>query len=166
MMDTLQKIKKSYFENIFVNRLEADSSIKVLDVLAKMLSSTGAVKKQYRDAVIEREINFPTGMPTKIPAAIPHTDSKYCLKKALAVGILEKPVKFGLMGGEDGQTVDTNLIFMLSLPDPKSQVVIIQKMLEIFRNEQMMKRLLELGKKDILQMKEMLANYFSGNIEE
>ncbi len=98
---------------------------------------------------------------TKIPTALPHTDSEYCLNKALAVGILENPVPFGLMGGEDGDVIKAKLVFMLSLPDPKSQIVIIQRILEMFRNGQTMAELLKLGEGDSNDVKQMLLSYFS-----
>ncbi|BBB48918.1 PTS system, galactitol-specific IIA component [Pelolinea submarina] len=154
-------MEKSFFDLIVVDKMNVGTSTEVLEKLSGSLYAQKAVNEHFQAAVIEREHNFPTGMPTKIPAALPHTDSEYCLRKALAVGVLEKPVTFGLMGGEDGETIDTKMVFMLSLPNPKSQIVIIQKILEIFREEPTMEMLQRTGEKDPSELRKILTSYFS-----
>ncbi len=154
-------MNEPFFDFVLVEKIKTTSSIEVLDKLSTTLFINGAVVSQFRNAVIERENNFPTGMPTKIPTALPHTDSEYCLKKALAVAILEEPVPFGLMGGEDGDVIKAKLVFMLSLPDPKSQIQIIQKILDMFRNEQIIAKMVELSERNINDVKNMLLKHFS-----
>lgn len=162
-METLHQTQKTFFEEIFILTLKEDSYINILIKLSEELFSSGIVTKKYQNALLERERSFPTGMPTAIPAALPHTDSEHCLKNALAIGILEEPVTFGLMGGEEGDTVDVKIVFMLSLPNPKSQIVIIQGMLEILRNDHMMQLLIKNGKENTNKAKKMLVDYFSKN---
>ena len=160
-MKTKAHDQKTFFDEIFVRTLSVDTCSDVIRELSGTLYDSGAVTNQFKNAVLDREAIFPTGIPTKIPAALPHTDAEHCLKNALAVGILEKPVPFGLMGGEADETVDVEIVFMLSLPNPKSQVAVIQKMLEILRDDKTMELLIKNGSENVDAVKAMLVDFFS-----
>ncbi len=155
------KNRETFFNEIFVFSLNLDSDTEVLEKLSEVLIESGMVKKEFQEAVIKRENAFPTGIPTLIPAALPHADAGFCLESALAVGILETPVPFGLMGGENGDEVLVQAVFMLSLPDPKSQIAVIQRMLEMLRDGQTMQKLIKYGKDDICKVKATLSDFFS-----
>jgi PTS system galactitol-specific IIA component len=155
--------QKTFFDEIFIHKINVDTCKDVIRELSATLYDSGAVTNQFQNAVLDREAVFPTGIPTKIPAALPHTDAEHCLKNALAVGILDKPVPFGLMGGEVDEIVDVNIVFMLSLPNPKSQVAVIQKMLEILRNDKTMELLIKNGREDVDAVRALLVDYFSND---
>ena len=70
----------------------------LLTKMSKVLIDAGFVHESYKDAVIERERVFPTGLPTQgINVAIPHTDSIHVKKEGFLVGVLEQPVTFEMM---------------------------------------------------------------------
>lgn len=114
---------------------DVKTSEDAIRVLAEELYQHGYVKDAFKDAVLTRERSFPTGIPTEIPVALPHADAKYCEQPGLALGLLAEPISFGLMGGDDSETVETRLVFMISLPDPKSQMLMIQKMVKLFQEK-------------------------------
>ena len=115
---------------------DVKSSEEVIRILADELYQRGYVKDAFKDAVLTRERRFPTGIPTEIPVALPHANAEYCLRPALALGLLAEPVSFGLMGGDEGETIETRLVFMISLPDPKSQLLMIQRLVKLFQEEE------------------------------
>ena len=162
-MKTKAHDQKTFFDKIFVRTINVDTCNDVIRELSGMLYDSGAVTNQFQNAVLDREAVFPTGIPTKIPAALPHTDAEHCLQKALVVGILDKPVSFGLMGGEADETVDVKIVFMLSLPNPKSQVSVIQKMLGILRDDKTMELLIKNGREDVDAVSAMLIDFFSAD---
>jgi PTS system galactitol-specific IIA component len=114
---------------------DVKSSEDAIRILADELYQRGYVKDAFKDAVLARERSFPTGIPTEIPVALPHADAEYSELPAIALGVLAEPVSFGLMGGDDDETVETRLIFMISLPEPKDQMLMIQRLVKLFREK-------------------------------
>lgn len=123
-------------KNFLVMKLNKDSKEEVLRSMASQMESEGFVKDTYAQAVCDREVVFPTGLPTKgVGVAIPHTDSIHVNKKAISLGILEKPVEFTVMGTED-ETVEVGLVFMLAIINPDEQVEMLQKLIGICQDEE------------------------------
>ena len=102
-------------DTILVAELQADSPADCIRQMAEILSRQGIVKPEFVEAVLAREKEYPTGIPVGVPVALPHTDAEHCLKPAVIIGKMEQPVAFGMMGGEEDETVDVRLVFMLSL---------------------------------------------------
>lgn len=101
--------------------------------LGSRLRECGHVAETFVDAVLDRERTFPTGLPTRIPVAIPHTDATHCYKPGIAVGVLRHPVEFGEMGNPHG-TVGVRAVFLLSIPDPSQQVDCLRALVEAFQD--------------------------------
>jgi PTS system galactitol-specific IIA component len=71
----------------------------ILALMANRLIDKGYTKQSYLQAVLNREKEYPTGLPTNgVGVAIPHADTKYVLKPGIAVATLKSPVKFNVMG--------------------------------------------------------------------
>jgi PTS system galactitol-specific IIA component len=158
ILDDMQTSKKQcVFKDLLVIPLTAPSSQDAMAVLADTLYQEGHVTSEYKAAVIKRERIFPTGIPTATPAAIPHTDAEFCKHVAMAVGVAVRPISFGVMGGEQGETIPLRLIFMLSLPEPKTQVAMIQKMVQMLRDNEMMSRMVG---SELPEIKKLLISYF------
>lgn len=113
------------------------------DALRKMgakLLKCGYVNKGFTEAIIEREKNFPTGISTKnIGVAIPHTDVEYVNKTSIAIGTLNKPVTFQNMGSDD--ELQINIIFMLAIKEPKEQLKMLQKLTEVFQDDNALEKI-------------------------
>ena len=108
-MDILVKLK--------VNAEDGKAAIKQLSAL---LYGRGYVKKSYLRGVLEREEKYPTGLRLKggINAALPHAEIEHVLKPALAVGVLEKPVKFRNMERPEEFVENVKIVFMPALDKP------------------------------------------------
>lgn len=106
--------------------LEASTDQEVLGALADRLLDAGHVFDTFKAAVQARERRYPTGLPTVVPAAIPHTDADHVLHAGLAVATLARPVAFGEMGGSAEARVETRLVIMLVLKDAHSQIAALQ----------------------------------------
>lgn len=77
-------------ENIILN-LSATDKESVLSQMSDVLYQNGFVKSTFKDAVIEREKEFATGLPTHLcSVAIPHTDVEHINNRTIGVAILEK----------------------------------------------------------------------------
>ncbi len=95
---------------------------KVLDVLAAAAVNAGFAKEGFRQAILEREEKYPTGLHTpEVEVAVPHADAEWTLQPSLLIGILQDPVIFEPMGGEGGE-VNAELVFMLTIEDASEHV--------------------------------------------
>lgn len=108
-----------------IARTGADTAEDVLRVLSRRLRDLGAVTADFERAVLAREAAYPTGLPTVVPVAIPHTDPEHVLSAGFAVATTEVPVAFGEMG-TPGRTVEARLVVMLVIADAHLQVAALQ----------------------------------------
>ncbi|GAB3056939.1 PTS sugar transporter subunit IIA [Salinicoccus sesuvii] len=143
-------------ESIILLDLEADSKEAVLTAMANNLEQRGLIKDSYLQAVIEREEEFATGLPTGgVSVAIPHTDVEHVIKKTISVAVLKNPVPFGMMG-DPNETVDVELVFMLAMDKSDSQLSLLQGLMQLFRDEEMLKYLV--SETDKTKMVDVLKN--------
>lgn len=126
-------------EDLVQTNIKAASKEEVIKVLADKLKAKKCVDDGYYDKVIQREKNYPTGLPTIIPIALCHTERESVLKSALAVGTLEQPVDFQQMGSPE-LTVKAEIVFLLALNDPKDQIPWIMKLTSVFKEKENMEK--------------------------
>ncbi|AKG74943.1 PTS sugar transporter subunit IIA [Salinicoccus halodurans] len=146
-----------YFdESIILLDLEAGSKEEVLTAMASNLEEKGLIKSSYLEAVIAREEEFATGLPTNgVSVAIPHTDVEHVNTKTISVAVLKKPVEFGVMG-DPNEMVDVELVFMLAMDKADSQLNLLQNLMQIFQNEETLKFLA--NEKDKTKIVNLLEN--------
>ena len=107
--------------------IKAKDAEGALRYIAEHLVRLGYAKETYPDAVIAREQEYPTGLPTNgAGVAIPHCDADHVIKPAIAVCTLSSPVTFGVMGEKDA-TVQVDIILMLAINDPTSQLDVLRR---------------------------------------
>lgn len=133
----MQEVKYIHSNLIQVD-LNAETWDEVLIKLSKNLISKGFVKESYLNAVIEREKEFPTGLPTDgIGVAIPHTDIQHVIKPCIAVGVLGRPVRFNAMD-DPTEGIDVKIVFMLAINDSKDQLKILNRLITIFQENELL----------------------------
>ncbi|WP_252311929.1 PTS sugar transporter subunit IIA [Sinobaca sp. H24] len=135
--------KLFFDESVILMEVNGETKEAVLEEMGNNLIQKGLVKDSFVEAVIAREKEFATGLPTAgVAVAIPHTDVEHVNTKTISVGILKKPVAFGIMGEEE-ETVNVELVFMLAMNETHSQLALLQKLMEIFQNEETLKYLMK-----------------------
>lgn len=125
-----------YFnESIVLLDLEGNTKEEILSAMALNLEEKGLVKESFKDAVVAREQEYATGLPTMgYSVAIPHTDAEHVIRKTISVAVLKEPVEFGIMGDPE-ETTDVKLVFMLAMDQADSQLGLLQKLMQIFQDE-------------------------------
>ena len=109
--------------------IEAKTDQEAIEILAKHLYEKGIVKESYIDAVKEREKVFSTGLNfEEMGIAIPHTDSIHVNRQS------KEPVKFCHMGMPE-ESVKCEMMFMMAIEKPESQVDFLGRMMDIFQSE-------------------------------
>ncbi len=138
-------------ELIFKN-LAAENSKDAIEIMASELYKKGLVKKEYIDEILAREEIYPTGLYTgEINVAIPHCDYQFVNKKSIAVGILEKPIKFKKMD-EPSEDVDISIIIMLAIDEPDNHISYLTKVFGLVQNQELLNRLYSSNDEEILKI--------------
>jgi PTS system galactitol-specific IIA component len=110
------------------------SQKEMFEVVSKKLYKKGYVKATFRDALIKREAEYPTGLAlNKTSIAIPHTDVHHIEIPFIYVIKLKRPLSFVQMATTE-EWIEVDYIFMLGIKDPSKQVgllsIIMNKMQE------------------------------------
>jgi lichenan operon transcriptional antiterminator len=88
-----EKLQNLFSEDLFFPKLKYDDPAEIITNLANLLYAKGFVTADYVESVIEREKISPTSIGNLV--AIPHPINQNALDSCIAIGILEKPVKWG-----------------------------------------------------------------------
>lgn len=130
-----------------VLQMDAKSSTEVIQQLGSTLNDLGFVKADFVEAAIARETEYPTGLLLggNVNAAIPHVDCDYVNRSAVGFATLKKPALFHRMDETD-QEIPVQLVIMLALDKPKSQVEMLQQVALILQQPETVQRLMEAAK--------------------
>ncbi|GAB3804348.1 PTS sugar transporter subunit IIA [Virgibacillus kimchii] len=144
--------------------LEGNSYKEVLSTMANNLHEKDLVKESFSQAVINREGEFATGLPTSgVSVAIPHTDVEHVHTKTISVATLKEPVEFGIMGGAPEETTPVKVVFMLAMNDSQDQLSLLQQLMQVFQDEETLMTIA--NEKDKTAMKQLLADKLSLDVE-
>ncbi len=145
-------MSKLFFdESVILLDMEGDTAEKVLRMMAANLVEKSLVKESFVPAILKREREFATGLPTNsVPVAIPHTDVEHVKQKSISVAVLKNPVDFVVMG-EESQTTAVRLVFMLAMDEVHSQLTLLQKLMQIFQEEETLKKIVETKNKTLIK---------------
>lgn len=151
----MKKLLYDAKEQFMYGQFDAEERVALLEKMSEVLIEEKYVKESYRQAVVLREQEFPTGLPTKgISVAIPHTDSEHVLHEGFLVGIVDNPVTFEVMASP-GQEVEVEIVFMLAIKEPENQLVMLQKLIGLCQNEASLKLIKE--GTDIVRINQLLG---------
>ena len=130
------------FEELTFPNFYAKNKENLIVNLSNILEEKGFVRKGFANAVLEREKEFPTGLPTNIlKVAIPHAiDTSFVETPSIVIARLNSPVTFGEMGSLEN-TVEVDMVLLLAVKGDKSQLEILQRLLGVFCEEEQMLRL-------------------------
>lgn len=140
--------------------LEGDLSPSVLRALSERLHGLGAVTDSFEEAVLRRELKQPTGMPTLVPAAIPHTDPEHVLTPGLAIATPLDPVAFGEVGSDGQRTIWAEIVIMLVLDDAAAQLTALQSLVARLQEPESVQPLLEAA--DDQELEELTRDWLAG----
>lgn len=125
-----------FFNQSYNNKEDA------LKKLADELLIKGLVKDTFFEAVIDREKTYPTGLSINgIGIAIPHTDGIYIINPQIGFMSLKEPIIFKDMV-DDQHEIEVNAIFMLGLLKSEQQIEMLQKLVGLFQDEVLLKKVI------------------------
>ena len=126
-----------FFEKDLVFCLHADNQEDLFNQVANLLEERHIVTFSYKNALIERERAFPTGLDMNflgkdLPnVAIPHTDIVHNLAEKVVVVRLDQPVTFHNMIVPSNE-VQVSLLFFIINNSNDSQTNILAQLMDFF----------------------------------
>jgi PTS system galactitol-specific IIA component len=125
---------------VFIQK-DFSSAREVITFLSEQLLEKSYVKDDFLNAVLEREKKFPTGLYLDaLNVAIPHTDTQYVLKSAIAIAILKKPVQFKKMD-DPSKEIPVYLVFLIAIDGSGEYVKFLSKLVSALGDRSFVKSL-------------------------
>jgi len=140
---------------------QAETWEEALSLTYSELYKNGYVRESFLSACIEREKHLPTGLPTEIGVAIPHTDAEHVIIPAICMLQLKKPVAFRNMGDPDS-VVKVHYIFNMALKESNDQVSMLKSIIHLVRDE---RYLAECKNKSLKKIRKELLKLWCGGTE-
>lgn len=133
-----------FYPDLIFRDVDWRDRTELFDEISKVLEKKGFVYSDFHRAIVEREREYPTGIQTKsIGVAIPHTDQEHIKKAFISIVRPKQPIEFLAMGDSSNGPVQAKLIFVLGVKKDGSQVIVLQKLMEIFSDENIIQKLLQ-----------------------
>lgn len=128
-------------ESLIFMDIKEDTAEGVLSALVDQLVKQGKVEPAYKEKILEREAEYPTGIYTgEVNVAIPHADHTLVHEAAIAIAILKKPVLFHRMEDTD-KTLPVQVVFMLAIDKPHGHLEILAKVSELMMDQTVLRQL-------------------------
>lgn len=128
---------------------QATDREELFQVIAQVLFEKGYVTNRYLSALSEREDRFPTGLQTKYLAiALPHTDPEVIEKPFIFIVRNRHTIEM-LQMGDNARILCQHFLF-LGIKDPKGQVGLLSRLMEVFSDEAFVARFASLEKEDAM----------------
>ncbi|MGT2958143.1 PTS fructose transporter subunit IIA [Streptococcus bovimastitidis] len=123
--------------------LKANDKSHLLELLSDDLFEKGYVLDSFKEAIIKREGDFPTGLQLEeVAVAIPHTYSEHVKKPFLYINKLEETIPFIQMGTDD-EIVQVSYVIVLGITEPHKQTGLLVELMEIFGDSEFLDQLQE-----------------------
>ncbi|HWQ78646.1 MAG TPA: PTS sugar transporter subunit IIA [Anaerovoracaceae bacterium] len=127
---------------------DAESDEEVITLLSELARDRNYVNEIFKEKILEREREFPTGLPMEVPIAIPHVHDG-CLESFFSVAVMKRPVAFQSMDGSE-EPVMTRLVFLFGITDPRHQTEVLKRFCTIFQNAELLQGYIAIKDRDLL----------------
>lgn len=122
---------------------EAEDWEEAITLCGECMMSHGSVSRDFINSCIEREREYPTGLPTDIPVAIPHSKAEGIRENCICLLRLKHPVRFYRMDDTD-EYVDTKLVFNLAIKDADNHLEFLKRLIQFVLDQETVSKCSEL----------------------
>jgi PTS system galactitol-specific IIA component len=120
-------------QDIYTIEGEAANWEEAISMTASVLEENECVKKSFLQACIDREKIYPTGLPTKVPVALPHTEIDHAIKPCACLLRLKKPVGFRNMENPENM-IEVSFVLNIAIVDHKDQLDALKTVTKMFQD--------------------------------
>lgn len=131
----------------------AEDSSDAIRLCGDAFIKAGVAGPSFAEGCIRREKEYPTGLPTDIPVAIPHCNDPSVQKNAICVLFLDHPVVFHRMDEYD-ETVETSIIFNLAVMNPDEHIDVLQRLMAFLGDSETLKKCAAMSDEDLIALLE------------
>ncbi|MFP3041926.1 PTS sugar transporter subunit IIA [Treponema primitia] len=137
------KIDDILRQDCIIENLVADTKEEALTKMGEVLLAKGYVKESFIPAILERERNYPSGLPMEgHKIAIPHTDSEHVNQSTIFFARLAKPLEFSSMG-DPNEKIQVQLISMFVLKEKKKIGYILEVLINTYQDNATLEAILQ-----------------------
>lgn len=135
-MEQAKLIDSMLKEEYIIIDVECENKEQLLEYMVEVAKDNGLVKDSYLKAVLEREENYPTGLPTPgMCVALPHTtEKKHVIKSGIIIAKLKKPVAFKEMGN-GVEDIMAEMVLMLAVNGNEEQLSVLRGIVGMFADK-------------------------------
>ena len=152
-----EQVAMAIDEKLILVKESVSSREEIIRKLGDLLYSNKYVKDTYTQAVLDREVIYPTGLQARVAGvAIPHTDTDHVISPAVAVATLQEPVIFKGMGAPDTE-ISVDIVMMLAIHDPNLVVKVLRNVIFILEDDQSLAALQSATSKE--EIKQIIENH-------
>lgn len=126
----------------FAIKGHAETNYDAIRLCADKMLEEGYVNEKFGDNCIRREETLPTGMPSEIPVAMPHSEADGVVQSAICLLIPDQPVEFRRMDDDD-VTIAAEAVFNLAIKEPGGHMDVLRHLMAIFYDSNVLRDLLE-----------------------
>ena len=134
---------------VVIHGKAADAEEAIL-MCGEALYNEGIVGAEFGKNCVIREKDFPTGLPTEIPVAIPHCQDDSVKVNAICVLMLEQPVEFRRMDDEE-ESIMADMLFNLAVMDADEHLEALQNLMAFLNNIDMVKECREKNDEELIE---------------
>lgn len=135
-------------ERLVFPNLEVSDFKSSVETMGSNMKDLGYVESSFVDAVLNREVSFPTGLELgTYSIAIPHTDPEHVKKSGISIATLNQPVEVKSMI-DPQKTIKVSFIVLMAIKDPKGQLKMLSKLMGFFQDVDTLKMLGEAEEKE------------------
>ena len=121
--------------------VEASDYVDLFRKASHYLRQKGYVAESFLEALLKREKEYPTGLPTSgVKVALPHTDMEHALRSGILVINLKQEVLFKEMGSDD-RDIPVEVFFLIVVHDSAKQTDVLKNMVGMFADEPLLTRI-------------------------
>lgn len=126
----------------------ADTWEEAIRLCGTEITKYGYAGQDFVEACVDREKEYPTGLPAVVPVAIPHSKVDSISENTICFLRLDEPVRFYRMDDAE-EYCDTKLIFNLAIKGAEDHMRFLQKLMQFVMNEEAMERCMTMSLDDV-----------------
>ena len=134
----------------------AETAEEAIGLCGRALVDAGFVHEGFARGCIDREVEFPTGICSEIPVALPHCMSEDIVESAVCYLRLTAPVAFRRMD-DDASFIMTRHVFNLAI-DRGDHLGFLSKIMGVLQDRDILLRIEQMPIREV-------AAYLKGHIE-
>ncbi len=158
MRSILQKEQTATKDFFYYAQANFQTKEELFANISTMLEKEAYVGSGFQQALLDRETDFPTGLPTSPAVAIPHTDGELVKKDALVFINNQSGIVFGEMGGEEDSVVYAKIIIMLVINSGQQHLEELQHLIQLIQQPEFLENVI--ASRDVREMQKVIQSNF------